>query len=152
MQFLLDTNILCRIVRPDDPQHAPARKAVEALLQRRIELYVTPQIEREFWSVATRPREANGLGMTAAEAREQLAAVERVAGLKPDTAEVHRHWKRLVADFEILGKRCHDAAIVAAMLAHGVENLLTFDADDFERYQRLQLVRTWPPERVPMDL
>src|ERR1035441_5104664 len=64
MSILIDSNILCRLARSDDPQHEVAKKAVELCLQRREELLITPQAQREFWVVATRPRDKNGLGMS----------------------------------------------------------------------------------------
>ena len=64
MSILVDSNILWRLARSDDPQHEVAKKAVELCLQRREELLITPQAQREFWVVATRPRDKNGLGMS----------------------------------------------------------------------------------------
>ena len=38
------------------------------------------------------------------------------------------------------GKEAHDARIVAAMLAHRVSNLLTFNMGDFKRYTQITSV------------
>ena len=64
IRFLSDTNIALRWVRQSDPGHGLAVAAVEALLDQGEKLYVTAQNLIEFWSVATRPAEANGMGMT----------------------------------------------------------------------------------------
>jgi hypothetical protein len=34
----------------------------------------------------------------------------------------------------VSGKKAHDARLVAAMLAHGLSRLLTFNVSDFARY------------------
>ena len=67
MAYLADTNILLRWPRPSDPLHALTVAAVEALLDQGEQVYITPQYLVEFWSVATRPENVNGLGMTPAE-------------------------------------------------------------------------------------
>ena len=36
MAILVDSNILCRLARKDDPQHEEARKAVDLYLQKQI--------------------------------------------------------------------------------------------------------------------
>lgn len=148
MQFLIDSNVLCRLARADDPQHAEAKRAVDILLQKGHPLFITPQVEREFWSVATRPREQNGLGLTAAEAKEHLRAFERFASFKPDTAAVHENWRHLVAEHRVLGKNVHDVGHVAAMQAHAVKNVLTFNAADFHRFEKAALIAVSTPQQI----
>jgi hypothetical protein len=46
----------------------------------------------------------------------------------------------LVADKAVLGKKAHDARLVAAMLRHGVTHLLSFNAPDFARFQEVTAV------------
>lgn len=41
--------------------------------------------------------------------------------------------KRIVA-YHVVGKNAHDAHLVAAMAAHGITHLLTFNDQDFRRY------------------
>jgi len=135
MSIIVDSNILCRLARNDDPQHELAKKAVELCLQRREELLLTPQAQREFWVVATRPREKNGLGLTPSQAAQLLKDFEQFSSFVPDTPAVHQNWQRLVAQHDVSGKDAHDAGFVAAMQAHGVSQILTFNAQDFRRYQ-----------------
>jgi hypothetical protein len=40
----------------------------------------------------------------------------------------------LVVASGVLGKSAHDARLIAAMLAHGVTRLLTFNVADFNRF------------------
>lgn len=43
-------------------------------------------------------------------------------------------WQRLVSAYVSEGKQNHDARIVAAMIAHGIATILTFNKADFVRY------------------
>lgn len=137
MSYLLDSNILCRIARPDDPQHGVSRDAVRTLILRGEELVITPQVVREFWVVATRPRANNGLGMTPTEAMESLQSLAQFATCRTDIAAVYEIWKSLVVEHQVAGKKAHDANHVAAMQAHGIGEILTLDHADFRRYERL---------------
>ncbi len=146
MSILVDSNILCRLASSDDPQHEAARKAVEICLERREELLLTPIAQREFWVVATRPREQNGLGMSPSQVAQHLKDLEQFSSFVPDTPAVHQNWQRLVAEHQVCGKEAHDAVYVAAMQAHSVGQILTFNAEDFRRYQRQITILT--PEQL----
>jgi len=63
VRLLVDTNILLRFVDPDDPAHLVVVDALDRLLEAGHDVGFTPQVCREFWNVATRPRSANGFGL-----------------------------------------------------------------------------------------
>jgi predicted nucleic acid-binding protein len=134
MNVLLDTNILGRMAEPGTSQHQAAVDAVAALLTRGDTPCLVPQTLYEFWVIATRPKAANGLGLTPSEA---LAEVTRVEGLYPllgDTPAIYAEWKNVVSTFGVSGKNAHDARLVAAMTVHGLTHLLTFNTADFARF------------------
>lgn len=135
MPIIIDSNVLCRLARSDDPQHQEARTAVETCLQRHEDILLIPQAAREFWVVATRPRERNGLGMSPSQAAQFLKEFEQFCSFLPDTPAVHQNWQRLVTEHQVSGKDAHDAAYVGAMQAHAVSRILTFNAQDFHRYR-----------------
>ncbi len=87
--------------------------------------------------MATRPLEQNGLGLGAIEAQAHLTEFERIFSLSPDVPAVYAEWKRLVAQHSTLGKKAHDARIVAAMTIHGISHLLTFNSSDFNRFSKI---------------
>ena len=39
-----------------------------------------------------------------------------------------------------MGKQAHDARLVAAMIAHRLTHLLTFNTDDFKRFSEITVV------------
>ena len=52
----------------------------------------------------------------------------------PDLPNLFTIWREFVTTHAVSGKPAHDTRIVAAMHAHGVRDLLTFNAKDFRRY------------------
>ena len=58
----------------------------------------------------------------------------------PDTSEVYKNWRELVVKHSVSGIHVHDSKIAAAMEAHNIENLLTFNAKDFKRYPDIKAV------------
>ena len=120
--------------------HQSATAALRILLSEDNDVFLTPQNLIEFWSVATRPTAANGLGFTT----EQTATeVDRIAALFPmltDTPEIFIHWRQLVESCRVRGRQVHDARLAAVMRTHRVTHILTFNADDFRRYPGIEVV------------
>lgn len=140
MTYLLDTNILLRLVQPMHPQHGEATEALKKLKSRNAEFYILLQNISEFWNVATRPKDKNGLGFPISETDLQLEKLERFFKLLPDTTEVYKNWRELVVKHSVAGVQVHDAKIAAAMKAHDIKNLLTFNTKDFKRYTDITAV------------
>jgi predicted nucleic acid-binding protein len=132
--YLGDTNVIVRWVLPHDPLSPPARTAVKALLAQGDSVYVAAQNLVEFWSVATRPADANGLGMTPAQAAEELNRIEGLFPLLEEIPGIYREWRRLVETHAVIGRQMYDARLVALMLMHRITHLLTFNTEDFHRY------------------
>ena len=134
MPILVDTNILARRSQPDHPMHAGARVALELLRARQDRLCVATQNLIEFWAVATRPLAANGLGLSPEQAVLELNDFERAFEHLRDTPDVYDIWRRLVQEVGVHGRQVHDAHLAATMLAHGLDQILTFNIPDFQRY------------------
>lgn len=133
-ECLLDTNILTRSSEPRHPMHQVAVDAVVALLQNGEELFLVPQNFYEFWSVATRPIAQNGLGLTPSQTAGELVRFRVDFPVLEDVPAIFPAWEQLVVQHRVIGKSAHDARLVAAMLTHGVDRLLTFNKADFARY------------------
>ncbi len=133
-RYVIDTNVLLRLVVPAAAQHPQAAHAVKTLLARGEELLLAPQVVMEFWSVATRPLDVNGYGWTAAQTEIEVAKLLAQFSLLPETPAVFAEWLRLVALRGTIGKQVHDAHIVALLNAHNVSHLLTFNVGDFAAY------------------
>jgi predicted nucleic acid-binding protein len=129
--FPVDTSILVRLANHADPSHAVADRAVVELHLRGELLHLTPQNLVEFRNVATRPVAVNGLGFDAASAQATAAGFEALFPLLPETPDIYPAWKALVAAAGVIGKRVHDARLVAVCHVHRVSHLLTFNTAHF---------------------
>ena len=134
MIVVLDANVLLRFSDPSAAQHAIALAALSALRASGHDLRTLPQSLYEFWVVATRPLANNGLGLSVAECEHMLAGIEILFPLLPDPPALFDEWRALVVAFACHGKVAHDARYVAALRAHGLTNLLTFNVADFARF------------------
>lgn len=136
----IDTSTLLRTVQVRHPHHEVATRALEILPERGFTLHIVPQNLCEFWVAATRPIEQNGLGMSPDTAAIELARLKRIFEFLPDTPAIYTIWEGLVTQHEVSGKPAHDARLVAAMLAHGLTSILTFDKTGFSRYAGIEVV------------
>jgi len=151
MSILVDTNILARLAQPTHSMHSAATNAGDELRRQGEVLCLVPQNFYEFWVVATRPTGQNGLGFTPTQAQSELARLKRVFIFLDDTPAILPHWERLVVQHQVSGKSAHDARLVAAMMIHGIGQLLTFNVSDFQRYPNItvldptQIAASQPP-------
>jgi predicted nucleic acid-binding protein len=137
---LIDTSTLLRTLQPSHPQRETARIAIKALTARGRDLHIVPQNLVELWVVATRPVAQNGLGLSTAEAADELMRLKSMFPLLPDTPAIHPVWESLVIQYRVSGKPAHDARLVAAMQVHGLTTILTFDKTGFSRYAGIEVL------------
>ena len=143
--MLIDTSVLIRTLQPHHPLYIPADRAIRLLPEQGRELHIVAQNLIELWTVATRPLGENGLGMTAAEAASELERIRGMFLFLPETPAIYPAWEALVIQYQVMGKPAHDARLVAAMQAHGLTAILTFDRTGFSRYSGIEVVH---PEQV----
>ena len=130
-RVLLDTNILVFLTSPASLWHTHSQRAVERLIQRGDKPVFSSQVVYEFWSVATRPVAANGLGWPVADARRAIDGFRREFDVLHDPPEVLDLWLDIVVAHDLKGKRIHDAHLLATMKANSVSQMLTCNAADF---------------------
>jgi predicted nucleic acid-binding protein len=134
MRIKVDTNILIRLQDAGDPRHQVCTEALHRLKSAGNELYICAQVIIEFWVVATRPREVNGLGLEPADVEASLRGYEQLFTCLPEPPDMAARWQSLAIQCGVRGRQAHDARLAALMLAHGVTHLLTLNAADFARY------------------
>jgi predicted nucleic acid-binding protein len=137
MRVLVDTNILLRSAQPNHPLCSQAVHAVSRLLRQKESVFFCPQNIAEFWNVATRPAEKNGLGLSIAEVTKEVASIESMLTLLPDSPRIYDQWKRIVTQHGVQGVKVYDARLVAVMNLYSLDALLTFNTDDFKRYANI---------------
>lgn len=148
MKVLLDTNVLYRLAELHHPHHAVAAASLVRLVAAHDQPCLVPQVVYEYWVVATRPRERNGLGMSAEDVNRTIDAWDGRFTLLRDERRVYDDWRELVSRYQIKGKPAHDARLVAAMLRHAVTSLVTFNVADFSRYTE---IKVYSPEELLHD-
>jgi predicted nucleic acid-binding protein len=85
--WLLDTNILLRMSKSDDPHHPVISGALRALVAQGARLCFTSQTLGEFWNAATRPLDQNGFGLSTAETDRIARVIERDLEFLPDSRD-----------------------------------------------------------------
>jgi predicted nucleic acid-binding protein len=134
---LLDTNVLIQMV--STPVDGPAASAVAHQLDSGTRVVLAAQTLYEFWSVATRPVNANGLGWTVERTRSAIEVFQARFPLLLEPPETVVIWLDLVTAHNLKGKRIHDAHLLATMLANRVARLLTFNASDFPAVDGIEI-------------
>ncbi len=134
MRLLADTNIILRFVHLADSRHEMVFAAVRSAFARGDRVCIAPQVIYEFWSVATRPVNVGGLGWSVERTRAEVDVLLEQFELIADSPSVFEFWLELATTYGVSGKPSHDARLVAAMQAHGLETLLTLNGADFKRF------------------
>jgi predicted nucleic acid-binding protein len=111
--YLLDTNIVVRMMEPAAPEHAIVVNAM----------------------VATRPVEVNGFGWSPGATVAVIARLRSQFPLLEEGPATFERWLALVEAAEIRGKRAHDARLAAIILSHGMSQILTLNPSDFHGLQ-----------------
>ncbi|MBE9169041.1 type II toxin-antitoxin system VapC family toxin [Pleurocapsales cyanobacterium LEGE 06147] len=134
MSYLLDTNILLRLLVPEHPMNSDAVKVIDSLRSTGKKLIIASQNLIELWNVCTRPLEKNGLGLTSSETKQEIEQLKTLFVFLPDTAEIYQECERLVTTYNVKGVNVHDTRLIAFMLIHSIDHLLTFNTKDFQRF------------------
>ena len=129
--LFVDTNVLLTATDVLRPSHLQAKRIFSKASQQGFHLALSGQILREYLAVATRPVEANGLGLTVPDAVANVEQFLGFANLFEETEEVALRLRELAKELDVRGPRIHDANIVATMLIHRIPVLVTQNSSDF---------------------
>lgn len=140
-KYLLDTNILLRVCDTSSSLHNLVINAIVEILQLGDKCVITAQVLIEFWVVATRPRDVNGLGWTPQETTEKINQLITQFILIEETKDIFINWFQLVINYKIKGKRTHDIRLLAVMKSHHITHLLTLNPRDFVQLPGIIIVQ-----------
>ncbi|MCC6446713.1 MAG: PIN domain nuclease [Armatimonadetes bacterium] len=115
MLYLADTNIIACRINESGPLYAILREAMFILERQGGEIFITSQIMIEFRAVATRPEQANGLGISHEEAKLSADHIQPLFRLLPDVPEIYSYWCNLVDTYKIIGRQVFDARLCGHM-------------------------------------
>ena len=140
-RVLVDTNILLRSAQPNHALGPQATHAVSKLIREKAAVFFCSQNIAEFWNVATRPAEMNGLGFSQGEVLKEIGGIESLLTLLPDIPAIHPAWKQLVRDHGVQGIKVYEARLVAIVRIYAVDAILTYNVADFRRYGGISAVQ-----------
>ena len=141
MSYLPDTSVIIRLYDSANPICGVVRQCFDKLEKDGEEIVIVPQVLVEFWVVATRPTDVNGLGMTTDNAEKELEKLQKLFTVLPENEQIFEEWKPLVVKHKVSGKPTHDTRIAAAMMVHKIENILTLNPNDFKRFTEIKAIR-----------
>lgn len=132
--YIVDANLLLRIVDTASSHHPIAIRAFRTLRARGDELIVPAQALHEFYVVATRPSSTRGgLGISPQQALRWLRVFHTLLRVLPESPLL-AEWEQLLSRTRTVGLNAHDARYIAAMKVAGLSHILTFNGKDFHRY------------------
>lgn len=134
---LLDTNVLLSASDTSRTAHSRARAALDKWPAEGTTLYASGQILREYLAIATRPAAQNGLGLAQADAVANVRALSERIHLLTEDGKVQARLLTLLDATACAGKQVHDANVVATVLVHGVDAIVTCNTEDFARFDQL---------------
>jgi len=138
--YLLDTSILLRSRDITSPDFHLVDKTIKYLISNNHQCFITSQVIIEFWVVATRPVNVNGLGWTGEQTTQAVQMLINQFDFLEETPDVFSIWLNLVTTYNIYGKRTHDIHILAVMLAHNISHILTLNPKDFIAVPEITIV------------
>lgn len=136
----LDTNILIYHTFKDFDvdKHRYTRKLLEYLSKKNFEIFISSQVLREFFAIATNDRFFEK-ALTVEEAVSKLDEFkENFRVLFEDNHSIEI-LTRIVKKYKICKQDIHDANIAAVMMAHDIKKISTFDQKDFKSFEEIDL-------------
>jgi predicted nucleic acid-binding protein len=133
-RVFVDTNILTRATIDAAPLHVEARAMLDNLWNAGAELSISHQVIREYIANATRPQTYSP-PLAVEAVLTQVEDFHKTFHILPDSPAVLVKFLELLRKVPVGGKQVHDANIVATLLAYEIEELLTHNVEDFERFQ-----------------
>jgi predicted nucleic acid-binding protein len=143
--LFIDTNILIHVTNTQSPWQKIAEKTLIQAKAQNIELVISPQILREYLAAATRLTVLNDNDISFSMIIENIKYFqEEFTVVEDNQLAVLNQLMELVQTIATAGKQIHDANIVATMLVHDINHLLTHNTNDFKRFS--QFIQILPLE------
>lgn len=134
--IFIDTNVLVYANILAYPLHQIATEQIQSLIDSGIELWLSRQVLREFIAAVTRPQ-TYGNPQPIEIVVERIQIFQTQFQVAEDNLQVTAQLLELLQQFPTAGRQVHDANIVATMLTVGVDQLLTHNVGDFDRFSGL---------------
>ncbi len=139
---LVDTNVLVYSLFRESKYHDASRSLLDLAQNGQKHLCTTPQNLAEFYAVVTNPRRVES-PRTSAEALEMVGNYTSMSGLSllQVPVDVINRWTELAGRHPVSGGAIFDVVLVATMLGNGVHRVYTFNRQDFEIFEEIEVLR-----------
>ena len=141
-RYLTDTNVLVAM----SLSNAETIAFVDRCKEEPAQFFTTLQIVCEFWNVCTRPEENKGLGLSPEFTLRALDRLRLGFPVLPDTEGAHQELLLLLSQHKVRGRQIYDARLAAAVRAHKLDGILTYNLRDFARYGN---INPFSPSAMP---
>lgn len=135
--ILLDTNIILRFKNKQASGREIINQKIQGLKRQNHKLVICPQVLYEFYVVATRPLDKNGLGLDVKKALQEIEDIKSNFTLLLDKPTLYEEWEKVIDAYQISGKTAHDARLVAFMKTYNITKFYTLNTQDFQRFGNL---------------
>ena len=132
--ILLDTNIFIHGNQASSPHYVTITERLIEFADNNEELAICPQVLYEFYVVATRSPNKNGLGISNGDALVEIDKFMGVYTFIEDPVNLFTTWFQLMKQYHSAGKAEHDGRLVAFMQAQAIDQIYTMNPGDFNRY------------------
>jgi predicted nucleic acid-binding protein len=133
MRIFVDTNVLIRSTIASYPLHLQAQALVSRMQEEADEAWISRQVIREFIAQLTRGQ-AEVQALPIRQIISLITKFETQFKIADEDAVVTRQLMTLLELHSSGGKQIHDANIVATMLVHQIDTLLTLNVEDMKRF------------------
>ena len=134
-RMFVDTNILVYATDDASPWQDRALKALRKARAQEIELMINQQVLREYLAVTTRFTMSQENALLFEKIIDNVRIFRTEFTLLTETPALLTRLLSLLEEIPTTGKQIHDANLAATMLIHGITDLLTANADDFQRFE-----------------
>ncbi len=135
----IDTNLLVYSSGINLDLCHKSRQLLTSLYNKFDYLAISPQIVREFLVVVTHPLTSEK-PFSIAEAVNCVGDFLETLIILPEHDGIVEKLLHLVSKYHIVGKRIHDANIVALMLSHQIHYLATANEKDFKGFAEIEII------------
>lgn len=136
-KIFIDSNVLVYASNTMSPFCQAARTQLQAAFSKYESVWVSRQVFREFAVVVSREMLAATGKVDFQLLESTILRFQQDFMVAEDSQLVTHRLLRLLEETNTAGKQVHDANIVASMLIHDVDTILTNNAADFHRFSHL---------------
>lgn len=136
--IFIDTNILIYSNNKDSLLCKSAREKLNELKDNDNQLFISDQVIREYLVIITRPGILEK-PVSSEVATQDISRIEKEFCILFPSQAILNKLVELINKYKIKGKRIHDTAIVAIMLANGITDILTYNVKDFQIFSEITI-------------